>query len=221
MKKYYDSTKDTLEHIIKVGEYIDIIIEELKNYKKAPLNDNLQNLTLVDLLILLLYGEDFNFNNKFLKSIYHNSKNYKYEQSFLTQEKLCQKYIEELYDRKLNHDKTKLELPEKLSFDKAKPLKNMTYGSEEYNKNLLELKAALEHHYRYNRHHPEHFGNGILGMNILDMNEMICDWTATATRQANSNIFDGIENANKRRFNYDNKMVRILSNTVDKYFIKK
>mgnify|MGYP003311482372 CR=1 FL=1 len=39
-----------------------------------------------------------------------------------------------------------------------------TYGSEEYNGFLDKLKPALDHHYASNRHHPQHFVNGINDM---------------------------------------------------------
>ena len=55
-------------------------------------------------------------------------------------------------------------------------------------------------------------------MTIMDLTEMICDWKASSERQNNGDIFDGIEKQSIR-FNYDKKMIRILSNTVDKYFI--
>lgn len=219
MKKLFDSSKDTMEHIIRVGYYLDTIIEDLREYKKIELKDNINNITVVDLLYLLLYGEELPFNNKLLKNIYSNSKGYLYdENSYITQDMLYKKYLNELLDRKANHDRTKLEYPEKQEFDKYnQKLKELTYGSEEYNQNLYTLRNALCHHYRYNRHHPEHFGNGIYGMTIMDLTEMICDWKASSERQLNGDIYDGIEKSSQR-FNYDKKMVRVLSNTVDKYF---
>lgn len=218
MKKIYDSSKDTMEHIIKVGNNIDIIIEALKKYKKVDLIDNVNKMTLVDLLYLLIYGEDLPINNKVIKAIYNNSSDYKYGVKIYEQELLLKKYIEELIDRKLNHDRSKLEYPEKAGFDKAKPLKEMTYGSKEYLSSLYELRKTLEHHYRYNRHHPEHFGNGIYGMTIMDLIEMVCDWKAASERLFDSDVFSGIEKS-RNRFNYDDKFARVLSNTCQKYLI--
>jgi len=39
---------------------------------------------------------------------------------------------------------------------------------------------ALVHHHTNNRHHPEHFTNGIYGMNDIDIAEMVADATARA-----------------------------------------
>ena len=63
-----------------------------------------------------------------------------------------------LYDRKLAHDASKLQEPEKLMYDRFTPLlRSMTYGSDEYKSCLAEMGVALQHHYQYNSHHPEHY----------------------------------------------------------------
>lgn len=57
------------------------------------------------------------------------------------------------------HDRSKLESPEKETFDKFTPLlRDLTYGSPEYKQALANMGPALEHHYAENSHHPEHFG---------------------------------------------------------------
>lgn len=63
-----------------------------------------------------------------------------------------------LLERAQKHDQSKLQEPEKSTFDYATPrLKGSTYGSEEYRGFLSELKPALDHHYAANSHHPEHY----------------------------------------------------------------
>src|ERR1035437_5065865 len=72
-----------------------------------------------------------------------------------------------LAERGLLHDSTKLEDPELALFTKmTKKLASSTYGSNEYKKFLEQLKPALDHHYAKNRHHPEHYKNGIDDMNL-------------------------------------------------------
>lgn len=62
----------------------------------------------------------------------------------------------ELMRRQFTHDRSKLLPPEVSTFTEYTPkLKNSTYGSEEYNQFLVEMKPALDHHYTHNRHHPE------------------------------------------------------------------
>ena len=74
--------------------------------------------------------------------------------------------------RLLMHDQSKLCQPEVGMFQKYTPrLAEMEYSGDpdsEYQKCLEEMKqTALKHHYENNRHHPEHFGNGIEGMNLF------------------------------------------------------
>ena len=86
-------------------------------------------------------------------------------------------FTDRLTTRGVEHDKSKLESPEvELFAEHTEKLKNMEYGSDEYKKSLEDLKPALEHHYAVNRHHPEHWKNGISDMSLIDLIEMLCDW---------------------------------------------
>lgn len=63
-----------------------------------------------------------------------------------------------LAERGRVHDASKLQEPEKSTFDVCTlKLKAMAYGSDEYKAALAELKPALDHHYAANSHHPEHY----------------------------------------------------------------
>lgn len=126
---------------------------------------------------------------------------------------LCKK---EIVKKAKQHDYDKLHNKvEKKLFDEYTPkLKNCTYGSDEY-KNFLEgLKEGLNIHYANNRHHPEHFENGIQGMNLLDLLEMICDWKAASERHNNGDIYKSIE-INQERFGYSDELKIIFINTID------
>lgn len=119
-----------------------------------------------------------------------------------------------LLERGMNHDRSKLESPEKEAFDEFTPkLKDMEYNSEEYKQALEDLKPALEHHYSVNTHHPQHFVNGIDGMNLLDIVEMFLDWRASSERQNSGNINKSIE-INKERFQLSDQLANIFENTV-------
>ena len=123
--------------------------------------------------------------------------------------------IDELVYRANNHDNSKLKDPEKEIFDIYTPkLKDTTYGSEEYNTYLSEMKVALDHHYKHNRHHPEHFNSNISKMNLIDIIEMICDWLAATKRHSNGNIYKSIEH-NQKRFGYSDELKQIFINTID------
>lgn len=124
----------------------------------------------------------------------------------------------ELEERKRSHDYSKLKDPEKAIFDEFTPkLKSCTYGSDEYKRYLESMKIALDHHYSENRHHPEHFENGIQDMNIVDICEMIADWKAASLRHADGDIIKSIE-INQKRFGYSDELKSILINTVKQCF---
>lgn len=128
---------------------------------------------------------------------------------------------DKLLDRALLHDLSKLQEPEFTVFMKStKELKNLVYGSEEYNKSLTNLGDALSHHYSNNRHHPEYHG-GILNMNIIDILEMSCDWHASSKRMNDSNLNASLD-IQKNRFSIPDrlfysivKIVLYLENEID------
>jgi hypothetical protein len=120
-----------------------------------------------------------------------------------------------LLSRASEHDKSKLEEPEKSAFDrlKALSLSGMVYGSEEYRAILRAEKPAIDHHYQVNSHHPEFYGNGVNGMTLLDVLEMFMDWKAASERMANGgDIMKSIE-LNTERFALSPQLAEILRNT--------
>lgn len=127
-----------------------------------------------------------------------------------------QKCLVEIAKRAKQHDYDKIHNKvEKKLFDEYTPkLKNCTYGSDEYKTFLEGLKEGLNIHYANNRHHPEHFENGIQGMNLIDLLEMICDWKAASERHNDGDIYKSIE-INQKRFNYSDELKSILRNTVN------
>lgn len=112
------------------------------------------------------------------------------------------------------HDKSKLENPEKEAFDIETPkLKGLTYGSDEYKAALDRLGVALKHHYAHNSHHPEHYENGVDGMNLFDVIEMLMDWKAATERHADGDIHKSLVH-NKDRFKMSPQLVSIFENTI-------
>jgi len=119
-----------------------------------------------------------------------------------------------LINRMFDHDRTKLSTPEVECFTRTtERLKGLTYGSDEYKECLKDMKVALDHHYANNRHHPEHFENGVFDMNLIDIMEMFCDWYAACQRHDDGDIYKSIE-INKKRFNLSEPLTQILINTV-------
>jgi len=119
-----------------------------------------------------------------------------------------------LQARGFAHDKSKLGPNEKPIFDRVTgKLRGLTYGSDEYKASLKDLGPALTHHYANNSHHPEHFENGVEGMSLFDVLEMLCDWKAAGERHANGNINRSLA-VNRDRFKISDQLNAILENTV-------
>jgi hypothetical protein len=127
------------------------------------------------------------------------------------------KMVKLLLDRAEYHDLSKLETPEVQAFtDNTDKLSKLTFGSSEYFSQLKneDMQKALEHHYANNRHHPQHFKNGIEDMNLIDLMEMFCDWNASSKRHNDGNLRKSIE-INAQRFNINPQLVRILENSME------
>lgn len=123
--------------------------------------------------------------------------------------------VADLLIRASVHDASKLKDPEKPLFDEMTPLlKTLVYGTPEYQGSLLRLGPALTHHYAHNRHHPEHFEDGVDGMTLVDLVEMYCDWVAATRRTKGGSMKDSIEK-NKARFKLSPQLVNIFENTVE------
>lgn len=119
-----------------------------------------------------------------------------------------------LTSRAFNHDWSKLDSEEFPTFVVETPkLKDLVYGSEEYKEALARMAPALKHHYEKNRHHPEHFEEGIGGMNLIDVIEMFCDWSASVHRQKDGNLASSIV-TNQDRFNISDDLTQIFLNTI-------
>ncbi len=129
-------------------------------------------------------------------------------------QRLLLEVIQNLQQRALEHDQSKLSSPEKELFDEfSARLAGLTYGSPEYQESLKLLKPALEHHYAKNTHHPEHYPEGVNDMDLLDVIEMLVDWKASSARQHDGNIMQSLKKA-KDRFGIDAQLFKILENTV-------
>ncbi len=121
--------------------------------------------------------------------------------------------VAELLLRAQNHDASKLESPELELFTIwTGRLATCTYGSETYSEFLEQLKPALEHHYSRNKHHPEHYKNGIDDMSLIDLVEMLVDWKSATLRHNDGNLRKSIEH-NAKRFGICPQLTKILENT--------
>ena len=118
--------------------------------------------------------------------------------------------VEQLAERAVTHDLSKLKTPEKPILDLWGPrLQTAVYGSIEYKRCIREMSRAMKHHFAENRHHPEHFGEANTSdMNLIDLIEMLCDW------KADDDIMGSID-INQKRFGYSDELAQIFRNTAE------
>jgi hypothetical protein len=149
-----------------------------------------------------------------------------------TVRKLLVKVVGSLVKRGINHDRSKLEEPEKSTFDRVTPkLRDSEYGSADYGGHLKSMGPALKHHYAHNDHHPEFFDenprkrpdytlgmnlpSSVQHMNIMQLTEMLCDWMAAGRRHdPPTDIHHSIE-VNRKRFLIPDAICTLLHVTAD------
>jgi hypothetical protein len=121
--------------------------------------------------------------------------------------------IKELLDRSVRHDLSKTREPERAVYDEYVPqLRAATYGSAEYQALVDAMGEGLRHHYAHNRHHPEYFADGVNGMTLVDLLEMLADWKAATERSPRGDLADSLP-VNCARFGVAPQLMEILTNT--------
>jgi hypothetical protein len=122
--------------------------------------------------------------------------------------------IKELLDRSVRHDLSKTREPERAVYDAVVPhLRATTYGSAEHRALVDAMGEGLQHHYAHNRHHPEHFADGIDGMTLVDVLEMLADWKAATERTTSHGELADSLTINRERYGISPQLMNILTNT--------
>jgi hypothetical protein len=125
-----------------------------------------------------------------------------------------QRIIDILHKRGLYHDDDKFDKDIfKALLESNEQFSSAKYGTKEYYDVLEKIRPSLEKHYKRNPHHPQHYENGIKGMNLIDLCEMLVDW-----KSASSAYGDGFMKSleiNKERFQIDDDIFQILLNTAN------
>jgi hypothetical protein len=121
--------------------------------------------------------------------------------------------VAELVARSVRHDRSKTEPPELEIFNEfTLKLRDSTYGSVEYRSFLNAMGEGLEHHYAHNPHHPEHYAEGIAGMTLVDLLEMLADWRAATERHADGSLVKSL-GVQRDRFGISDQLAAVLWNT--------
>lgn len=123
--------------------------------------------------------------------------------------------IATLLERGRVHDASKFSPAEKPALDSILPrLAGVPYGSAAFEALVAEARPALAHHYAHNSHYPEHYADGVAGMDLFDLVEMFCDWKAAAER----NPGDGVKlDYNARQYAIAPQLAAILANTLSRW----
>lgn len=124
---------------------------------------------------------------------------------------------EELRKRAEEHDNSKLQFPEiewLIEMDKEQ---RYQYGTKEYFDKMNRWKKFFIHHYTQNRHHPDHFSNGIDDMNLVDITEFLVD---IVSYYEVLQVHDGekVLDDQEKRFQINGQLRNVLSNTLNDYF---
>lgn len=125
--------------------------------------------------------------------------------------------VKELLDRSTCHDRSKTLPPEVDTFNEFTPkLKTSTYGSDEYRGYLEAMGEGLRHHYAHNRHHPEHFVDGVNDMTLVDLVEMLADWKAATERHDDGDLARSLD-IQQDRFDLTAQLTAILRSTAEHF----
>lgn len=124
------------------------------------------------------------------------------------------KVIAELTRRSVCHDASKLLPDEKELLGRFGPLLDQCeFGTEAHECVAQQAADFFSLHYARNSHHPQHFANGIAGMDLFDLIEMMCDWIASSQRVNGTSVEVGLR-YNITRFKIDEQLGSILRNTL-------
>ena len=132
------------------------------------------------------------------------------------QELLCD-FSDALEYRARLHDKSKLDPVELEPLQRMQDLIDAEgqapFGSDEYKRRTALLGPMIAHHYANNSHHPEHYPDGIAGMDLLDLVEMFFDWKAASERGGDDAM--GISYC-VEKYGIPPMLAAILRNTADR-----
>lgn len=126
-----------------------------------------------------------------------------------------------IVERAEHHDESKLKDPEFSGFIQMDKEPRYEYNSQGYKDKMKRFAWLFEHHWANNRHHPEFFKNqgGFESQaNIVDIVEMLCDWTSYKKSISYTEAIN-IVHAQCKRFHFSETMENILLNTLRDYFV--
>ncbi len=132
-------------------------------------------------------------------------------------EKVRSRMVEVLADlsaRANVHDASKFQSPEKEGYEQLhERLTPIAFGTPEYKKAMEDYRWLLDHHFEANDHHPEHHIDGVSGMTLMSITEMLADWKAASERPTSTSTLASGLKWNFERFGIERQLINILLNT--------
>ena len=127
---------------------------------------------------------------------------------------LMSKFAAEISYRSGIHDNSKFS-PEEFDVysSNVQDFNKYDFDSEEEKRLRERVYPAAKAHQKRNRHHPEHFKNGIDDMNLIDLLEMICDWKSASSRAPGDSLRKGLPIL-KEKYKISPQLYQILTNTI-------
>ena len=121
--------------------------------------------------------------------------------------------IQELTQRGQAHDQSKFDEDEFPHLVAAlEDITKYPFGTPEYDAMRLKHQRVFAVHHSKNRHHPEHFANGVEDMTAVDLIEMLVDWKAASMREKDGSIEKSIK-LGAEKYNIHPQLIKILENT--------
>jgi hypothetical protein len=126
---------------------------------------------------------------------------------------MLSKFAGELSYRSAVHDNSKFS-PEEFDVYAAnvQHFNKYVFDTKEERELRERIEPGAVHHRKRNRHHPEHFENGIDDMNLIDVLEMLVDWKSASTRTPGDSLRKGLPIL-KEKYNISPQLLKILENT--------
>jgi hypothetical protein len=126
-------------------------------------------------------------------------------------------FRDELGERAHKHDMSKFGDEEFYALaDILKMVKRdgkVDFGTPEYERRKALIEPMTRAHYAHpdNKHHPEHFADGVSAMDLIDLVEMFCDWKAAGeARNASGKM--SLEGA-MTKYHFSSQLKDIFRNT--------
>lgn len=118
-------------------------------------------------------------------------------------EKYSIEEITNLMSRAFKHDRSKEYNYEEFEgyVMMRQEFKGVEYNTDEHRRITAKYQYVIDLHYKNNDHHPQHFKNGVLDMNRMQLHEMVCDWVGAMMSRGGLDKFDSSFEYNKTKLN--------------------